>query len=65
MIRDGDVLLSVDGNPVRYRSVQELAALMLGAPGSESEFVFLRGEDRILVRLVRQPIPGSPYTSPM
>ena len=55
MVQEGDILHEIDGRPVPKGSIADVSALVIGAEGSEGDFVFLRGQDRVRVRIVRTP----------
>ncbi len=53
-IQEGDILCEVDGHSVLRCRLSQVAAHLLGPEESNVKVVFLRGEERIVVSLVRR-----------
>ncbi|HZG55232.1 S41 family peptidase [Paenibacillus sp.] len=64
-LREGDIVLRVDGQDVKTRTLDELADVLLGPEGSETKLEVADGVSRIIksVTIVRQPfhIPSVSY----
>ena len=52
-VKVGDIFLSIDGKEVRTVSLEEISKAIEGKKGASSEFVFLRDEKEVKVKITR------------
>ena len=58
MVQEGDILCEVDGKSVLRWPPREVSPHLLGPKDTSVVLTFLRGEERVVVNLVRQ-LPAS------
>jgi C-terminal processing protease CtpA/Prc len=68
VIQEGDILSEVDGKSVLRFPPAQVSIHLLGPKDSSVEIVFLRGEEKVTVNLLRQqppvPVPSRPVYPP-
>lgn len=52
-VKVGDIFLSIDGKEVRTISLEEISKAIEGKEGASSEFVFLRDEKEVKIKITR------------
>lgn len=52
-VKVGDIFLSIDGKEVRTVSLEEISKAIAGKEGTSSEFVFLRDDKEVKVKITR------------
>ncbi|MHC4952238.1 MAG: PDZ domain-containing protein [Planctomycetota bacterium] len=57
-IKDGDVVLKIDGNNIeQIKSSEDAQKFLLGKSGEKVSFTVKRGEQIITFEVVREPLP--------
>eukprot|EP00292_Cryptomonas_paramecium_P019765 CAMPEP_0113674510 /NCGR_PEP_ID=MMETSP0038_2-20120614/7456_1 /TAXON_ID=2898 /ORGANISM="Cryptomonas paramecium" /LENGTH=111 /DNA_ID=CAMNT_0000591093 /DNA_START=36 /DNA_END=371 /DNA_ORIENTATION=- /assembly_acc=CAM_ASM_000170 len=54
LLKEGDVLMKIDGEDTQGRSIPELASKLLGAPSTNVQLTFKRGDKSVDLSLQRR-----------